>query len=331
MEYKCMLLMDISSTNSSETGTWSIHPLLCSVALQLKISVHRCTLCHSHKNCKNSNCTSSSKFKKILTRCSDNHRTDEYGGSVENRTRFLREVVTAVVDVVGADRTGVRLSPNGAVQGQHLNILHFPITLRKHFRLLMSNRHKWQQPSRTLHRSSQGSERAQHCLLGVERARAWRDIWQSRHQSSGSTHPQILQEHSYSEFWLRRWEGSRGAGPWGRRRYCFWQDFFGKSGLAVQNLTQYCFEQGQHGDMVQPRTWGICGLSFCCMIKNFQVDRWWFLWSLSGQPFVLTGSNAFDKPETERIRTRYHALDHASMASSLLYSPTHLRSVWLGR
>ena len=46
-----------------------------------------------------------------------NHRTDDYGGSIENRVRLLREVVQAVAETVGADRTGVRLSPNGAIQG----------------------------------------------------------------------------------------------------------------------------------------------------------------------------------------------------------------------
>ncbi|MEX0342929.1 MAG: alkene reductase [Erythrobacter sp.] len=50
-------------------------------------------------------------------RDSTNLRTDEYGGSAENRTRFLREVLTALVDVWGADRVGVRLSPNGETQG----------------------------------------------------------------------------------------------------------------------------------------------------------------------------------------------------------------------
>ena len=46
-----------------------------------------------------------------------NHRTDRYGGSPENRIRFLREVVERVASVAGADRTGVRLSPNGDTQG----------------------------------------------------------------------------------------------------------------------------------------------------------------------------------------------------------------------
>ncbi|MBP2562550.1 2,4-dienoyl-CoA reductase-like NADH-dependent reductase (Old Yellow Enzyme family) [Neorhizobium galegae] len=46
-----------------------------------------------------------------------NLRTDEYGGSVENRIRLLREVTHAVADAVGADRTSVRLSPNGETWG----------------------------------------------------------------------------------------------------------------------------------------------------------------------------------------------------------------------
>src|SRR4029079_14694812 len=41
-----------------------------------------------------------------------NHRTDEYGGSVEKRYRFLREVVEAVPSVWPAQRVGVHLSPN---------------------------------------------------------------------------------------------------------------------------------------------------------------------------------------------------------------------------
>ncbi|GMA34452.1 hypothetical protein GCM10025876_06560 [Demequina litorisediminis] len=40
-----------------------------------------------------------------------NQRTDEYGGSVENRARFVIEVAEAVADEIGADRTGIRISP----------------------------------------------------------------------------------------------------------------------------------------------------------------------------------------------------------------------------
>ncbi|HSH72394.1 MAG TPA: alkene reductase [Methylophilaceae bacterium] len=40
-----------------------------------------------------------------------NKRTDNYGGSFENRTRLLLEVIKAVVDVAGSDKVGIRLSP----------------------------------------------------------------------------------------------------------------------------------------------------------------------------------------------------------------------------
>jgi N-ethylmaleimide reductase len=42
-----------------------------------------------------------------------NLRTDRYGGSIENRARFLMEIAQAVIEVWGADRVGVRLSPYG--------------------------------------------------------------------------------------------------------------------------------------------------------------------------------------------------------------------------
>ena len=42
-----------------------------------------------------------------------NRRTDAYGGSVENRSRFLLEITRTLIDVWGPDRVGVRLSPSG--------------------------------------------------------------------------------------------------------------------------------------------------------------------------------------------------------------------------
>jgi N-ethylmaleimide reductase len=42
-----------------------------------------------------------------------NPRTDRYGGSIANRTRFLMEITQAVIDVWGVERVGVRLSPYG--------------------------------------------------------------------------------------------------------------------------------------------------------------------------------------------------------------------------
>ena len=44
-------------------------------------------------------------------RTNSNHRTDAYGGSQENRIRFLLEIVQAVSAKIGADKVGVRLAP----------------------------------------------------------------------------------------------------------------------------------------------------------------------------------------------------------------------------
>lgn len=42
-----------------------------------------------------------------------NIRTDNYGGSIENRSRFVIEVATEVAATIGKDKTGIRLSPYG--------------------------------------------------------------------------------------------------------------------------------------------------------------------------------------------------------------------------
>lgn len=44
-------------------------------------------------------------------RTTSNHRVDEYGGSTENRLRFLREISEAIAEEIGAERVGVRLAP----------------------------------------------------------------------------------------------------------------------------------------------------------------------------------------------------------------------------
>lgn len=46
-----------------------------------------------------------------------NHRTDQYGGSLENRARFAIEVAGAIADAIGPDRTAIRLSPGAATGG----------------------------------------------------------------------------------------------------------------------------------------------------------------------------------------------------------------------
>lgn len=45
-------------------------------------------------------------------RLSSNQRTDQYGGSQENRIRFLVEVMQAVVNEIGGDKVAVRVSPH---------------------------------------------------------------------------------------------------------------------------------------------------------------------------------------------------------------------------
>ena len=51
-----------------------------------------------------------------------NQRTDEYGGSIENRCRFVLEVVDNVAEAIGANKTGIRLSPFGVAS----DMPHYP-------------------------------------------------------------------------------------------------------------------------------------------------------------------------------------------------------------
>ncbi|KPM35518.1 Chanoclavine-I aldehyde reductase [Neonectria ditissima] len=49
-----------------------------------------------------------------------NKRDDEYGGSVKNRSRLMIEILEAVVEAIGADRVGFRLSPWSPFQGMRM-------------------------------------------------------------------------------------------------------------------------------------------------------------------------------------------------------------------
>jgi NADPH2 dehydrogenase len=55
-----------------------------------------------------------------FTQDTSNHRTDAWGGSVENRARFGLEVAKAVVEAVGAERTAIRLSPFSPFQAMKM-------------------------------------------------------------------------------------------------------------------------------------------------------------------------------------------------------------------
>ncbi|KAF4832287.1 Chanoclavine-I aldehyde reductase fgaOx3 [Colletotrichum tropicale] len=55
-----------------------------------------------------------------FTQDNSNNRTDEYGGSVENRSRFVLEVARAVTEAIGPERVGIRLSPWQRYQGMRM-------------------------------------------------------------------------------------------------------------------------------------------------------------------------------------------------------------------
>lgn len=63
-----------------------------------------------------------------------NNRTDKWGGSVENRCRFAREVVSAVAAAVGPTKTAIRLSPHSEFQGMKMA----PADLKETFTFLVS-------------------------------------------------------------------------------------------------------------------------------------------------------------------------------------------------
>lgn len=52
---------------------------------------------------------------------SSNHRNDQYGGSIENNCRFLLEVMQTLIDAVGGDKVGVKISPLHPYGGMNFN------------------------------------------------------------------------------------------------------------------------------------------------------------------------------------------------------------------
>ena len=57
-----------------------------------------------------------------FTQDTSNTRTDEYGGSIENRCQFALEVVGAVCEAIGESKTGLRLSPWSRFQGRNVQL-----------------------------------------------------------------------------------------------------------------------------------------------------------------------------------------------------------------
>ncbi|KIK71677.1 hypothetical protein GYMLUDRAFT_148901 [Collybiopsis luxurians FD-317 M1] len=67
-----------------------------------------------------------------------NNRTDEYGGSIENRSRFALEVVSAISKAVGEERTAIRLSPWNKEQSMGMQN---PVPTFTHLISLLKKRH----------------------------------------------------------------------------------------------------------------------------------------------------------------------------------------------
>ncbi|KAI0458450.1 NADH:flavin oxidoreductase/NADH oxidase family protein-like protein [Xylaria acuta] len=72
-----------------------------------------------------------------------NKRDDEYGGSIENRSRFIDEVMNAIVDAIGPERVGLRLSPWSPFQGMRMEnpIPQFADVINKASRLNLAYLH----------------------------------------------------------------------------------------------------------------------------------------------------------------------------------------------
>jgi len=60
-----------------------------------------------------------------------NKRTDQYGGSVENRTRFALEILEAITKSIGEDRTAIRVGPWGTMYGKHKSTFNSSSVYRK--------------------------------------------------------------------------------------------------------------------------------------------------------------------------------------------------------
>jgi NADPH2 dehydrogenase len=72
-----------------------------------------------------------------------NQRDDQYGGTVENRSRFISDIMQAVVDAVGPDRVGLRLSPWSPFAGMRMEnpIPQFTDVINKASRLNLAYLH----------------------------------------------------------------------------------------------------------------------------------------------------------------------------------------------
>ena len=87
------------------------------------VEIHKCVFSDVEVNIANADintCSANGYLLDQFLQSVSNNRTDEYGGSIENRARFPLEAARAVTDAVGADRVGIRLSPYSSFQGMKM-------------------------------------------------------------------------------------------------------------------------------------------------------------------------------------------------------------------
>lgn len=107
---------------------------------------------------------------------SSNQRTDAYGGSVENRCRFTLQVTKAIVEAIGAERTGIRVSPGGGAF--HSATEEFPIKTCSY--LLSQLQAHWPSMAYVHFMQTRTLDN-----LDVDEAAVYRSIWKGPVISSG--------------------------------------------------------------------------------------------------------------------------------------------------
>lgn len=121
---------------------------------------------------------------------SSNQRTDEYGSSVENRLRFTLEVVEAITNAIGPERTAIRVSPGGGEI--HSATEEYPIETCSY---LMAKLQKDYSKLAYVHFMDTRSEEN----IGADLAEPYRSIWKGPVISSGFSSCSVEHAIEYAE------------------------------------------------------------------------------------------------------------------------------------
>ncbi|KAG2235855.1 hypothetical protein BDF21DRAFT_111596 [Thamnidium elegans] len=121
---------------------------------------------------------------------SSNQRTDEYGSSIENRLRFTLEVVEAITNAIGPERTAIRVSPGGGEI--HSATEEHPIETCSY---LMTQLQKYYSKLAYVHFMDTRSEKN----IGTDLAKPYRSIWKGPIISSGFSSCNVEHAIEYAE------------------------------------------------------------------------------------------------------------------------------------